>query len=932
MKDFIRRFFLKTISLAAGKELIVSCSIPKRLESYPACPTYDQQKLPKSEFINAWIKIAPETEKYPKGKVIFILDRVEMGQGTMTSHATMIAEEMGIPPEEIDIAFAPLGYMYAHPKFRIQTTGGSESTATSWKPLRMAAAEAREKLKMAEESLISVTASKFNVSETECEIINKKIIHKPTQKVLAYGSIVERAVKLSSTKTPELKSSSFMLTEQSYEKLKAENLPVDTINRLKNLHNQKFTDEKEFLSAIEKEIGYEQFIKYRSSILKSVFKYFCTSVPRLDSKMKIDGSGCFGIDVQVPGMLNAVVIRCPELTGGTVESYPGPEVWEKMKGVSNVFIISSGLAVVADTFWHAHKAAEELREKVSWKMNDNPQRQELLKSNSKLMDHYANLLNKPGNKILSKGAFQKKGSYTGIKNIESIFKLPYLPHSTLEPINCTAYVTDDSCEIWVPTQSPGFAHLAAKKVTGLPMANIQVHTTLIGGGFGRRLVQEFVYDAAEISKKIKKPVKVIWTREDDFKYDFYRPATLHLLKGGINADGTLNWFHHIIGQSIYNYFASCFNKIYIPNFNIAGVNFDMIDCLPAVNRTKMLVKNLLSKKLPKYDPTAVEGAKEIPYAIDNIRLQYTMPEPDPYITIGYWRSVGHSYNAFVVESFIDELAHLSEEDPYEFRCRLLKPDLLDQKKRIERTLAVLQLVHDKSGYEPYHISSLSNTYYGIAQHNSFGTYCAIVVVLKKTDKIRLHRVVCAVDCGFVINPDIVKSQAEGAIIFGLTAALKQKITFKNGRVEQTNFLPDGGELLRMNEAPDIEVYINDNLSYFELTEQSFNNLKEDGLPENTISRLRKMANHKFSSDEKFLESVEKEIGHEETQKYKLAVLKSSDNFISFPPTGIGEPVVPPTAPALCNALYQATRNGKEQGLRMRKLPVLQDINFDSKRV
>lgn len=519
----------------------------------------------------------------------------------------------------------------------------------------------------------------------------------------------------------------------------------------------------------------------------AAYKLIGKPLARVDIPAKVDGSAQFGIDVRLPGMLVAVVARCPTF-GGKLRSY-NAEKAKDVKGVRMVTAITSGVAVVADSFWPAKTARDTLQ--IEWDHGPN----------AKLNDaEIAERLRK-GAEHEGAVAFSS-GDADGVlasspRRIEAVYTLPYLAHAAMEPINCTADVRADGCEVWAPTQAQTFTQQAAMRITGLPATAVKVHTTFLGGGFGRRSETDFVVDAVEISKAVKAPVKVIWTREDDMRHDFYRPAAYARMRAGLSARGELMaWTHRIVAPSI----------------------------LARINSGRML---------RGIDRTSVEGAADQPYSIADVRVDY-MPV-DLGVPVGFWRSVGNSFTGFMVESFIDEVAHAAGADPYLFRCKLLD--------KSPRHLRVLQLAADKAGWGK---PPPPGVYRGIAVVFSYGSYVAEVaeVSVGANGLPQVRRVVCAVDCGQYVNPDTIEAQMQSGIVYGLTAALMGKITLKDGRVQEGNF--DEYRLLRLDQMPQVEVHI----------------------------------------------------------------VESGDA-----PGGIGEPGTPPTAPAVCNAIFAAT------GKRLRQLPV-----------
>jgi isoquinoline 1-oxidoreductase beta subunit len=477
------------------------------------------------------------------------------------------------------------------------------------------------------------------------------------------------------------------------------------------------------------------------------FKLLGTPVRRLDTPRKTDGSATFGLDVKLPGMLTAVVARCP-VFGGRLRAADTAKA-RAVDGVRDVLMIDSGVAVVAENFWAAKRGRDALA--IDWDEGPNAG-----VSSADIRTALTHALERAGAVARRDGDIDQ-GFQTASTRIESLYEVPYLAHACMEPMNCTAWVTKTGCDVWAGTQAQTGAQRTAAKIAGLAPEAVRVHTTFLGGGFGRRSEQDFVAEAVQLSKAMAAPVKVVWTREDDIQHDFYRPAMLGRLSCGLDAKGNpVAWRHQIAGPSI-------FARVFPGN-----------------------VKDGI-------DQTSVEGAADLPYAIPNIEVTYAM-ENGP-VPVGFWRSVGSSHNAFITECFLDEVAAQAHRDPYELRRALLvnKP----------RHRAVLELAAEKAGWgNPL----APGRYRGIAVAESFGSYVAEVAEISISDTgVRVHRVVCAVDCGAVVNPDTVDAQMQSGIVYGLTAALRGEITIKDGRVQQSNFTDY--PLLRIDEMPVIDVHI-----------------------------------------------------------------------------------------------------------------------------
>ncbi len=515
------------------------------------------------------------------------------------------------------------------------------------------------------------------------------------------------------------------------------------------------------------------------------------STRRLDTPSKVNGTAQFGLDVKLPGMLTAVVAR-PPVFGGKVAKLDATEAL-KVPGVKAVEQIPSGVAVIAEKFWPAKLGREKLV--IDWDLGPN---QNL--STEKMLHDFAETALKPG-AIAKKTGDPEAALKSAAKTITAEYDVPYLAHACMEPLNCVVDLRADSCEIWTGSQFETVDRASAAQVVGLPPEKVQLHTTLLGGGFGRRAnpASDFVVEAAHVAKVANAPVKVVWTREDDTRGGWYRPMWHDRFVAGLDANGDpIAWTHTIVGQSI-----------------MMGTPFAAFAIKDGV------------------DSTSVEGAADILYGLPN--LQVDLHTPQIGVPVQWWRSVGHSHTGFSVEAFFDEVAHAGGKDPYELRRKLLANQ--------PRMRAVLELAAQKANWGSKLPPGVGR---GIATHFSFDSYVAQVVEasVDKSGEVRVHRVVCALDCGIVINPDTVRAQMEGGIIFGLTAALKTEITLKDGRVQQGNF--NDYPMLRIFESPVIEVHL----------------------------------------------------------------VPSTES-----PTGVGEPGVPPVAPALANALFAAT------GRRIRRLPI-----------
>jgi isoquinoline 1-oxidoreductase subunit beta len=476
------------------------------------------------------------------------------------------------------------------------------------------------------------------------------------------------------------------------------------------------------------------------------------STKRLDTPSKTNGTAQFGLDVTVPGMLYAVVLRPPAF-GGKVRTMDASEAL-KIPGVKVVEQVPSGVAIVATKFWAAKQGRDKL--KMDWDLGPNANL-----SSEKMFREFAETSQKPGN-IAKKVGDPSAALKGAAKTITATYDVPYLAHCMMEPLNCVVDLRADSCELWTGTQFQTVDRANAARVAGLPPEKVKINTMLLGGGFGRRAnpASDFIVEAVEVAKVAKAPVKVVWTRDDDLKGGWYRPMWHDRFAAGIDANGEpVAWTHTIVGQSI-----------------AVGTPFE-----------PLMIKDGV-------DSTSVEGAADILYGIPN--LQVDLHSPKIAVPVQWWRSVGHSHTGFSVEAFFDEVAHAGGKDPYDLRRKLLANQ--------PRMLAVLELAGQKAKWGSKLPAGVGR---GVATHFSFESYVVQIVdaSVEKDGTVRVHRVVCAVDCGFVINPDTVIAQMEGGIIFGLTAALKTEITLKDGRVQQTNF--HDYQMMRMFESPEIEVHI-----------------------------------------------------------------------------------------------------------------------------
>jgi isoquinoline 1-oxidoreductase subunit beta len=479
------------------------------------------------------------------------------------------------------------------------------------------------------------------------------------------------------------------------------------------------------------------------------FKLIGMPAKRLDTPAKVNGTAVYGIDVRPPGVKIATLAQSP-VFGGRLKNVDDTAA-KAVKGVRQIVRLDDAVAVVADHMGAAKKGLAALV--IEW--DDGPHAK---LNTQEIVGELEKATLNPGAVAQNIGDADKAMASAATK-VEATYQVPFLAHATMEPMNCTVHVRKDGCEVWVGNQVLGRAQVAAAKTAGLPLDKVVVHNHLIGGGFGRRLEIDGVVRAVEIAKHVDGPVKVVWTREEDIQHDMYRPTFFDRLSAGLDEKGApVAWKHRFAGSSIIARWAP-------PLFNNG------------------------------LDPDTTEGAIDLAYALPSLHVEYARVEP-PGIPTAFWRSVGPSHNVFVTESFMDELAAAAKQDPVAYRLALLD--------KTPRAKAVLALAAEKAGWGQPLPQGVGR---GVSVQFVFATYLAQVaeVEVSKDGAVRVQRVVCAVDCGTVVNPDTVRAQIQSAIIFGITAALYGEITLKDGRVEQANF--DTYQILRMNEAPAIEVHI-----------------------------------------------------------------------------------------------------------------------------
>ncbi len=632
---------------------------------------------------NAFVRVAPDNS------VTVVIKHVEMGQGTYTGLATVVAEELDADWAQVRAEAAPAdASRYNNLLFgQIQGTGGSTAMANSWDQLRQAGATARA-------MLVAAAAAEWNVPAAEITVERGVVKHAASGRSAKFGALAAKAA--------------------------AQPVPA----------NVAVKDAKDF-----------RLIGHR--------------VPRLDTHAKTDGTAQFALDVRLPDMVIAVVQR-PPLFGATVRSLD-PAAAKAVAGVIDVVQIPAGIAVVGKNFWAAKQGRDAL--KIEWDDSAAEKR-----GTPELAAAYEELAKKPGTPARKEGDVD--AAFAGAaKRLAAPFKFPYLAHAPMEPLTCVVKLTGQACEIWAGDQFQTVDQANAAKTAGLKPEQVAIHTLYAGGSFGRRANagSDYIVEAVGIAKALGadgKPVKLIWTREDDIRGGRYRPMYVHAIEAGLDQKGELvAWRHRIVGQSI-----------------LAGTPFAAV-----------MVKDGV-------DETSVEGASTLPYAIPNLAVELHTTEVG--VPVLWWRSVGSTHTAYATEVFIDEVAHEAGKDPVAFRMALLK----DQ----PRHRGVLKLAAEKAGWGRPLPKGGGR---GVAVHKSFNTYVAQVaeVTVASDGKIKVDRVVCAVDCGVPVNPDVIKAQMEGGIGFGLGAVLYGAITLKAGAVEQSNF--NDYQVLRIDDMPKVEVYI-----------------------------------------------------------------------------------------------------------------------------
>jgi isoquinoline 1-oxidoreductase subunit beta len=633
--------------------------------------------------VNAWVVIRPDDT------VVIRIARSEMGQGTLTGLAQLVAEELECDWSKVTTEYPSPGQSVARKRVWGEfSTGGSRGIRTSQDYVRKGGATARI-------MLIQAAANEWKVPSSECTAANSVITHTPSGKTMTYGKIAEAAAKLP--------------------------LPTDV----------KLKDPKDW-------------------------KIAGKGLKRLDTPDKVTGAMTYGIDLKLPGMLNAAIKDCP-VTGGKLKSYDEAKI-TGMKGVKKVVKVGdSAVAVIADTWWHAKTALDALP--IVWDEGENAK-----VTSASIAQWLAEGLESGPAYVGNQNGDVKAALAGAVKKVEAVYDYPYQNHATMEPMNATALYADDKCEVWCGTQNGEAAFAAVLEGSGLPADKCDVHKMILGGGFGRRGQTDYVRQAVEVAKQMPgTPIKLLWSREEDMTHGRYHPITQCKMTAGFDADNNLTaWHMRISGQSIL--------------FSL---------------RPEALVNG---KDPATFAGLNAEGDAALGYSVPNLLIEHSMR--NPHIIPGFWRGVNVNQNALYVECFMDELAHATGQDPLAFRRKLMA--------KHPKHLAVLDAVAEKIGWNK---PAPQGVYRGLAQHMGYGSYVAAAAEITVTDgaKIKVQRIVAATDPGYAVNPAQIDRQIAGSFVYGLTGLFYGGCTVKDGRIEQTNF--DTYNSMRINEMPKVESII-----------------------------------------------------------------------------------------------------------------------------
>ncbi len=661
-----RRSFLVGTAIVGGG-FMLGFHIPESL----AAPAQDAE-------VNAWIVINADDS------VLVRVAHSEMGQGSMTALAMLVAEELDCDWSKVRTEFVdPRENIKRNKVYGGMATVGSRAIRTSHEFLRKAGASARQ-------MLVTAAAERWKVPAADCQASASVVTHAASNRKLSYGALAAAAAKLQPPKEVALKD-------------------------------------------------------------PATWRIAGKPTMRLDMAEKVMGKPIYAIDVNLPDMLHAAIAQSP-VFGGKLKSYDESAIKDR-KGVHSVVPLGNAVAVVGESYWHAQRALKALP--ITWDEGSNGK-----VTNATIAAFLTSGLNDTSELPFTRNDGDVKAAIAGAaKVIEAEYRVPFLSHAAMEPMNCTVRFTDGGLEIWAPTQNAEAILSAAARASGIDPIKIVVHLGYSGGGFGRRggaAPGDYVDQAVAIAKAVGKPVKLVWSREEDIQHDFYRPISSVKFTAGLDAEGNpIAWNTRIAGQSI------------LSTGNPAGIKNNM-------------------------DAGFLICFTDNPYDVKNVKVDYAMR--NTHVPVGYWRSVNHSQNGYFRECFFDEIARAAGQDPYEYRRKLLK--------NAPKQLAVLDAVAKKAGWgQPLP----AGRFRGIAQVDGYGSYVAAVaeISMNADGTPRVHKVTTSVDCGYVVNPDSVETQLQGAVVWALSAALYGEITINNGRVEQGNF--DTYRMLLMGQMPEVDV-------------------------------------------------------------------------------------------------------------------------------
>lgn len=687
-----RRDFLKTLAaggllvtigpgVSAAADAAAATAAPAPAAGAPAAAQVPAPQPP------GWVRIAPD------GSVTVLSNTSEIGQGTGTAIAQMLADEMDLDWKTIHIEMAPLEKQFINPGWGEYATYGSGGVARQFPQLRKAGAQARA-------MLVGAAAAEWQVPAAECDTETGTVLHQPTGRKLPYAKLVRQAA--------------------------AQPVPADP-----------------------------------PLMPKERWRHMGKDVARLDLPAKTDGSAVYGIDVKLPGMLNAAILQCPHFGGKLAAVDPQPAL--ARRGVKQVVRLPDAVAVVADSHWHAQQALNAL--KPEWDLGAASKH-----SSAPYRDMLREAVQKDGDLVVPRNgkaedllAAHEAAAARAASTLERTYTVPLLAHATMEPMNGTASVKDGKAELWLPTQAQDTARTFVSKALGIAPQAVTVHTTLSGGGFGRRIEADFAVQAALIAKEAGVPVKLLWSREEDMRHGYHRPAAVLRLRVGLDASGALAVMRMDGAcDTLFGYSRFGADKEYAKPFDRSAVGM-----------------------LPTYY-----------YNLPGFIQRTTTV--DAGVPLGYWRSVAATQNVFATESFIDELAQLAKADPFDYRRRLMKPNSREQR--------VLDILEQRSNWRQ---PAAPGRKRGMAFTRANGSHIGQVVELSvdAQSRVKLHRVTTVVDCGIAVNPRNVRGQMEGGNIFALTAAFYGEITVKDGAVEQSNFTDY--RLLSLAETPAMEIVVVD---------------------------------------------------------------------------------------------------------------------------